>query len=161
MTNNGLKDMLPNDPRIILDVGHGNVGLPKSYNHAWSYARGNDYDHILIMDQDSIWHNLDQFINNVSNSKYLRENIVGPYSCKQEDDVREFYRKQNYIYNSGMIVPTKVLNKVHGWPETFLIDCVDIDFCFKCRAGGGRYTSIKKGVDRKKFRGKERYYKFS
>ncbi len=116
-------------------VGEGNnVGIPKALNYAWRYARDNGFDFVLTMDQDSIWEDFGAFLDLTVNKGHWDRFIWGPANNIVRDG--QDYEEKASINTSGMLVSTSILNKINGWPETFNIDCVDLDFCYAARQHG-------------------------
>lgn len=130
----------------VISCGSGeNVGLPIAFNYAWHYANEHGFDYIMTMDQDSVWHDLSDFLNVVSANPVLSKSIVGPYNAEPKSGKTPLLLEQKQLITSGMLIPLDVVNACNGWPLTFKIDNVDFDFCYNCRYHGFKIFQIGKG----------------
>lgn len=117
-----------------------NVGIPKALNYAWYYANKNSYDYVLTMDQDSLWVDFNQYLNSTIRSKQVNNVIWGPNP--EQDNHKRGIVERSFIITSGMIASTNILNLIGGWPETFKVDCVDIDFCYNAKLYGIQFLQV-------------------
>ena len=125
-----------------------NVGISKALNSAWKEAVDGGYDCLLTMDQDSVWHNFDAFLTQVTSNGlslcFYSPRIVAAGSMPEPESESILIPTASAI-TSGMLIPVNVLNLVGGWDEDLRIDSVDDEFCFhahslgikswECRAG--------------------------
>lgn len=140
VSNDGYR--LPPDDKIEYCGGKGNVGIPKALNYAWHYAVDNQYDYVLTMDQDSEWQDFKAFLDATVLSHAGDQCIWGGYHRRRQNN-ESGYNEVPYVITSGMIVSTETLNITQGWPETFKIDCVDMDFCYNARKHGIGVRQVK------------------
>lgn len=138
-------------PDIEYCGGLGNVGIPTALNYAWRYAREHGFDYVLTMDQDSRWTGFDQFLEATVGAKSFAEDrsVWGPNAWPEFHPA--LYTTRDYLITSGMLVPVAVLNAVGGWPETFKIDCVDMDFSYHCRHHGVTLYLVNRGFLHQQF----------
>lgn len=136
--------------RIQYCGSRDNIGIPRALNYAWHYALQNSYDYLLIMDQDSEWLNFSHFLDEtIRKEAKVGLTIWGPNtdisskSCGTEE--------LDYLITSGTLVSTSILNLVNGWPETFTIDCVDMDFCYNARSKGVHLLMVKDALMKQHF----------
>lgn len=108
-----------------------NIGIPKALNYAWHYAQHNGYDYVLTMDQDSEWINFEKYLDLTIKGSHKQNIIWGPNTNLNEP--LNGFKDVKSIITSGMLVSTNILNHIGGWPKTFKIDCVDLDFCYNAR----------------------------
>lgn len=116
-------------------VGSGdNVGISRALNFAWKYAKEYGYDGILTMDQDSIWDNLGQFLKKIEASPLKESAIFSPNQGTEHVHIP--FNPIDHSITSGMFVPLLVLNTTGGYLEDFLIDGIDVEFCYRARRFG-------------------------
>lgn len=131
--------------------GRGNVGIPAALNYAWHYAREHGFDYVLTMDQDSRWEGFDQFLEATIGAESFAGTrcVWGPNAWPGYHPA--LYTTRDYLITSGMLVPVTVLDAVGGWPETFKIDCVDMDFSYHCRHHGVTLYLVNRGFLHQQF----------
>jgi rhamnosyltransferase len=59
-------------------------------------------------------------------------------------DVGKEVADKETLITSGMVVRREVLARIGGFREDFFVDYVDLDFCLRVRAGGGRLVEDKR-----------------
>ena len=124
-----------------------NAGISCALNAAWKEAVSGGFDALLTMDQDSVWHGLEEFIAAVD-SPSSPAGFYSPLICQNGEKPADFsggFTAVDTAFTSGMLIPLKVLERVGGWDESFLVDGVDNEFClhalslgikcWKCGAG--------------------------
>lgn len=127
-----------------------NVGISKALNFGWKYAQKEGFDYILTMDQDSIFINFQKYLITsfaIANDDSI---VFGPLVTvdKKEEPsecINELAKNQ-YLITSGMLVPTKVLQTIEGYRETFLIDGIDVDFCIRVQDAGFKIYKNHNGI---------------
>ena len=118
-----------------------NAGISTALNAAWKEASAGNYDFLLTMDQDSVWHHFDAYL-----SKALSN---GPSMCfyspltllageMPSPGSNSLFAPVEIAITSGMLIPVSVINRVGGWDERFKIDAVDDEFCLHARSLGIR-----------------------
>ncbi len=117
----------------IVVKSHGeNIGISRALNIAWHFAKDNNYDYLLTMDQDSVWVNFKSFLTQVF-SFTDKENIFGPeYRLYENNNINE----GEYRITSGMLVPLVLLDEIGGYYEDFVIDGIDVELCYRAREHG-------------------------
>lgn len=112
--------------------------IAPAINFAWRYAKENEYDFILTMDQDSRW--LDfmkyrQLIENDAGQNLLC--VYTPYikGCDQWI-IRDKKQKRRIFINSGTVYPVEILTAIGGVDETFLLDALDHDTAIRVQEAG-------------------------
>ena len=117
--------------------GDGNNSISRALNYAWRYAKENDYNYILTMDQDSILYNFKAMKNYAINHLYEKI-IIGPYletyntvlhpsiSNKSSCAV-----KVESLITSGTLIYVEVLDVVNGYDDNLVIDGIDTDLCLR------------------------------
>lgn len=124
-----------------------NAGISCALNAAWKEAVSGGFDALLTMDQDSVWHGFEEFIAAVD-SPSSPAGFYSPLICQNGEkpaDSSGGFTAVDTAFTSGMLIPLKVLERVGGWDESFLVDGVDNEFClhalslgikcWKCGAG--------------------------
>ena len=132
------------DAKVFYCGSGENVGIPKALNYAWHLANEQHFDYILTMDKDSRWEGFGDFLKEAIRVESMEECVCGPYTTNARD--AGLLAESETIITSGALVPVSVLNMVGGWPETFKIDCVDFDFCCKCKVYGVKSYMLNRGT---------------
>jgi rhamnosyltransferase len=130
---------LPKNKILIYNPG-SNIGISKSYNFSIRFAQQNNFDYLLIMDQDSsfvndsFWTLLNQLDNN--------DNIA-LVSAATSNDRSDFCNNYNHVFyhrkilmSSGTVIFLNVISKVGLFDENLFIDEVDHDFSLRCHLKG-------------------------
>jgi len=105
--------------------------ISKAYNFAFQYAKANNYDYILTMDQDSYFYDFRKFIDDIKIHKIY--GIIGCNVDNKNTCSNELFTQVSFMQNSGTIHKTDIVNLLEGWDETFTIDCIDHDYCYKAK----------------------------
>lgn len=104
-----------------------NQCIAPAVNFAWQYAKDNGYDLLLIMDQDSQWHDFDAYRREIES--HYEAGDVWVYTPYVEGmDVWEITEKaqhRRFFINSGTVIPVQFLNEIGGADETFALDALD------------------------------------
>lgn len=111
-----------------------NEGLPRTFNTMIQTARDNNFDNLLLLDQDSVC---------AKNLIYLyKKNIVNDYVCitprivhrlkeyEQKYGIKSKLEKELIVesINSGTLINLNMLPPDIRFNEHLFIDCVDFDF---------------------------------
>lgn len=116
-----------------------NKGLPKAFNEMIDYAIRNEYDCLLLLDQDSEC--------SEGMVKELAAKIGDDYVCavplivhKHANYQQKFGDKANgavenveYSINSGTLINLRILPNTVRFNEKYFVDCVDFDFFLQLR----------------------------
>lgn len=125
------------EDKKIKYIGEGkNLGISYGLNYAWRFAKEHNYDYILTMDQDTIWHNFHGFIHATVENDNAPLGIYSP-SDKEPDSNSEFL-KVNFAITSGMLLSLDIVEAIGGWCNKFKVDGIDNELC--CNA-------ISKGIN--------------
>lgn len=140
------------DDVIAMTRGHINIffiknkenqGIATALNQAAQYAKKNNYDWLITLDQDSVApENLITVY-----SSFVNEKQVGIVCCKIVD--RNFGEKQEQKIKHGveevpMCITSASMMNLEAWqsigrfPDDFFIDSVDFDICLSMREHGYR-----------------------
>ena len=98
------------------------------------HGNENEYDYLLIMDQDSYWDDLSNYFGWTIYNSQAPEGIWGPEVIERQRENPVI--QVNKVITSGMLVNLNLINKIGGWNEIFDIDCVDDEFCLRARQYG-------------------------
>lgn len=125
-----------------------NLGLPTNYNRAIQYGLENDFDYLLILDQDSAFD--EHFLNEYR--KFLDADFfcLVPFLVHNNNDYEKKYpirTKNTYDYvkrsiNSGTFINLHKLPNDIRFDEDLFIDCVDFDFFEKIRKFGFKILRV-------------------
>ncbi len=131
-----LKNIYFSSNKIILHNPSYNLGLSKSYNFALNFALNNNFDYLLIMDQDS------KFISNFiwEDLIYLYENkkiaLISAASSLDRSDYLNGYDNSYYerkiIMSSGSFLSIQAARVIGNFDELFFIDEIDHDYSLRC-----------------------------
>lgn len=126
--------------RVIKDerveyVGEGrNKGISYALNYAWKYAVDNNYDYLLTMDQDSVWDNFRSFKKAVFSSDYYKSAIFCPSQDNGTIDIK--VEIVDRCITSGALFPISILNTIGGFCNTFYVDMIDSEVCYRAKRFG-------------------------
>ena len=110
-----------------------NAGISTALNAAWKEAVAGNYDCLLTMDQDSIWHNFDAYLSQTLGHSLCKCYYTPIFKMMGETVYPEdepLLTPACGAITSGMLIPISVLNEVGGWNIRFKIDAVDFDFAY-------------------------------
>ncbi len=115
-----------------------NEGISFPLNSIIEYGIRESYSHLLTMDQDSYWINFHDFILFIEECK--NHNILA--YCPQVTNVYEREQKQHEpikmeeCITSGTIYSLKACSILGKFDEKFVIDAVDLEYCYRGRKLG-------------------------
>jgi rhamnosyltransferase len=114
--------------------GDGINSISHALNYAWRYAMSNDYDYLLVMDQDSLWDDFHEYKRLTVDNPNAPKGIWGAryYGKPSSITFKEVYS----VINSGTLVSIELINRIGGWNERFVIDAVDDEFCLRAKRIG-------------------------
>ncbi len=142
-----LKEIIKIKRGIHIIYNSMNLGVAKALNQGVLWAKKNNFDFVLLLDQDSI---VDETMLETLHYYYLNNNeknigMVGSnYSCI-DNNIPMFHNKtpmsSNYslvksIITSGSLIPLQVFDKVGLFQDELFIDFIDIEFCLRIRSYG-------------------------
>ena len=114
--------------------GDGINSISHALNFAWIYAKSNGYDYLLSMDQDSLLVGFTQYLKYTVYNNDAPQGIWAPYIIESEEAIDKGAKGKKKVIpstiTSGMLVSIPIITRVGGWNETFVIDGLDVDFCF-------------------------------
>ncbi len=125
-------------PHAIIQGDGINHGISYGLNKAWEYARQNQYDALLTMDQDSVFSDFESFRNRVVN-KWEMEGLsaCGPTpNLKKTEDTSVEFSRNSHLITSGMLIPVSLLDNCGGYCQDYKIDGIDIELCYHLKACG-------------------------
>lgn len=119
-----------------------NQGLALPFNLAAEYAKKNDYEYLLTMDQDSYFNDdmFKKYIQQVKKYRSERTGVFSPNINNRSTNDDECIQARTVI-SSGAIFPVKVFDQVGLFNERFFVYMIDIEFCFRLTK---RHLSINK-----------------
>lgn len=144
-------------PSLLQTLGDGtNVGLGRAYNEAAAAARAAGCDRLLLFDQDSlpspgIAGRLAAGLD-AAERHFPAVAVIGP-KPEPPDLAANIATKTHgappprspsrlvdvaFLISSGSLIPLTALAQIGPFREDFFIDAIDIEWCFRARAGGFR-----------------------
>ena len=120
-----------------------NIGIAKALNSVVDSV-GDRYTHMILMDQDSEWLNIDEYIERIKQDNTQRVFAYGPRVVVSEDEcnqISEQLEVVDHVITSGALINIEYLRSIGGYCEKLWIDGVDEEICFRAAAN---YLSIKK-----------------
>lgn len=108
-----------------------NEGIAYPVNRSAEIALKDNFDLLMIMDQDSTWVDYEKYIANVK--KYHRRNrnsIFVPNINNRERTETPIVKKRGFI-NSGTIFPVSTLLHLGHFNEYLFVDGVDMDYSIR------------------------------
>lgn len=134
-----------------------NIGLAAGLNKGIEWARQNDYDYVLLLDQDTVpdsdmverLFKATEFIE----SQGIRVAAVGPCHIDPRTGYRSSFKSKgfdlidpswenhrycqvDYLQSSGSLISTKVFDTVGVMDENLFIHHIDQEWCFRARDQG-------------------------
>lgn len=134
MNEKHVKSFLSN----VLFQGNGhNLGISSGLNKAWEYAKHNQYDVLLTMDQDSLFCDFESYLQRVLGF-WKSEGLCacGPTPNLNRNIVLGEFNQEPHLITSGMLIPVSLLNDCGGYCQDFKIDGIDIELCYKLKEYG-------------------------
>lgn len=145
VVDNGSKNL--NDIEILVSrysnihiiKNMGNLGIATALNEAAGYAKGQGYEWIITLDQDSVApaNLVETYL------PYTKDKKIGMLGCKIVDRNFGVINDRDAPTHGCVEVPTIITSasmmnlnaweKVGGFPDGFFIDSVDFDICLSMR----------------------------
>ena len=129
--------------------GDGVNSISHALNYAWGYAVTYGYDYLLTMDQDSVFEDFKQYLDNSLYNNSLPKGVWGPNISSKEipakklcDDSYWEFKSPLGMITSGMLLHQSIISQLGGWNESFAIDCVDQELSLKARRMGVKIFTI-------------------
>lgn len=140
------------DKEKIEIVGDGeNIGIPAALNFAVRYAKQKGYKYLLTMDQDSRWVDFSSYVHFVL-AKEDDNAIYGPTVVSVDDsellvkENQEVYRTVKFVITSGSLIPLPVFDKTGLFQDSYFIDAVDEEFCYRARSHSVKVLQVNRGI---------------
>lgn len=144
---NSISKFLTKFENIIFFKKETNKGLSKNYNEGIQFARENNYDFLLILDQDTICEkNLIEEVSKHSNDEYA---VFVPFKQHRNKDYQQhLYRISSEdrhhgnaevvrtAINSGTCINLHTLPPNFQFNEKLFVDCIDWDFYLRLQSAG-------------------------
>lgn len=129
--------------KIVWQGTGENKCIAPAINYAWRYAQAQEYDFLLIMDQDSWWDDFSAYRKQIehywlSGSRW----VFTPFfenSRVETDKPVQFLR---LFINSGTVIPTEILTAIGGADERMPLDAVDHDLAVRIQKKGFQIACI-------------------
>ncbi|NQV68509.1 MAG: glycosyltransferase family 2 protein [Pseudohongiella sp.] len=140
---------------------HDNEGLAKALNRGIAWAVENNYDYVFLFDQDSslcdlfISRMLSAYVDADQYSKRglaaLGPRVINPQTMRQTPfklfnrfflrSNRTFANSKNYfvadfLITSGSLIVLKYIDEIGAMKESYFIDNVDLEWCFRAKSKG-------------------------
>lgn len=125
-----------------------NEGIAKALNTGIDLACKKGYKFILTMDQDSTFSEI-HFSKYYDVAKQIDWNgigIIAPVHVHGKADLPlrsdQLLVEKEFVMASGNIINVQAFNVVNGFEESFFIDHVDHDYCFRLKKAGYKILEV-------------------
>lgn len=141
-----LKKQYPD--KILYKTTEKNEYIAHPLNFALHYGIKNKYTHLLTMDQDSYWENIQSFIFEIDKIKL--SNILA--YCPPIKNIYEFPHESIDFYElsecitSGTIYNLAICKELGDFREDFKIDAVDLEYCYRGQSRGYKTIMLRQGA---------------
>ena len=108
-----------------------NSGIAYPINQCVSWAKQNDYTHILSMDQDSYWENFEDFVQSVSNYPENSQTVMVPNINREYKDYSQETAIRDHAITSGSLWPLNLIDQIGLFDEGLFVDAVDTDYSMR------------------------------
>lgn len=125
-----------------------NKGLPIAFNEMIDYATNNEYDCLLLLDQDSECSDgmVKELAAKIGNDYVCAVPLIihkhANYQRKFGDKAKGTVENVEYSINSGTLINLRILPKTVRFNEKYFVDCVDFDFFLKLKKMGLRTLRV-------------------
>lgn len=131
-----------------------NDGLSKAYNIMCNTAIRDDFNYICIFDQDTQMNNNDIVkiieaitLNNDIDVGIYAPNVIYNYNNKvPKDNYMESLTSIAWCISSGSFINLRIFSEINGFDESYFIDRVDYDYCYKIKKKGGKIYRVNESV---------------
>lgn len=130
---------------IFVIYNKSNLGIARALNQGVEYAKINNFDWILTLDQDSICDNnlIAEFEDSIdlysANSTDSKVKVFTPRICYDNNiDIPKRNKHEECLASitSGNLINLNVFDKIGNYNEMLFIDSVDFDFCLRLNNDG-------------------------
>ncbi len=133
------EEFLKQEYPSIIYMGDGrNYGISYVLNKAWEYARENNHEVLLTMDQDSVFVDFTTYRKRVED--YWKTEglcVCGPTpNLNKSLSISQEFSRKNYVITSGMLIPISLLNVCGGYELDFKVDGIDVELCYHLKERG-------------------------
>ncbi len=128
----------------IVWIGNGkNLCISPAINYAWHFAQEQQYDFLLIMDQDSKWDNFADYRQHIEHF-WTEGNkwVFTPYFVGTEIPSDGSVKFLRLFINSGTVIPIEILTTVGGADESMPLDALDHDLAIRIQKAGYKIACI-------------------
>ncbi|MCW3170511.1 hypothetical protein OMO38_18440 [Chryseobacterium sp. 09-1422] len=131
-------------PRVVIINNNRNIGLSKSLNIGLKEMINGNAEGVVLFDQDSL--PSDNFFNNIiacykNLSQVERVGAIGGLvhdykKVEAGNQETSFSTEVDVVITSGCLIPRNTIEKVGMMDETFFIDYIDYEWCFRAKSIG-------------------------
>jgi rhamnosyltransferase len=125
---------------ITIELNKINYGIGYSLNQGLKFAKNNNYQFIVTMDQDTVLRM--NSLKNMLNVLKSNENLVSVAPVHKNNNKKGKYHKVDYLITSGNLTNLKKVLEIGGFNEKLFIDGVDFDFSLSLRKNGGELAVV-------------------
>ena len=128
-----------------------NLGVATALNIGLKFAINNNFTYAILLDQDSRINEdmVELLINGHNEHNYIGmtvPKIIYNGVTDSSFDVNTSNENVKFAITSGSCINLNIIKKVGFMDDSFFIDSVDFDYCFKIRMAGYKIIQIKKAV---------------
>lgn len=144
------------EDKVLFQGDGNNVGMAAALNWTIKYAKDKGYDLFMSMDQDSYWVNFKDYLNVIQKENDSSIGIYGPEIIDALNEKRILNNEhhitdEKYVITSGAVYRLDIFEKVGNFKESYFIDALDEEICFRAKKYGFRTVHISDGYLIQKF----------
>ena len=113
-----------------------NVGISRALNAVLRRCQEAGIDYLLTMDQDSQFVDFSYFLHQIESQLPAERILSFAPVTPGESAAPGCFEPKNYVITSGSMVNVPLALSIGGYREDFLVDGIDMDFCFKAHQAG-------------------------
>lgn len=139
------------DSKVQYEKVGENKGIAYALNKGMKYAIAEGFQWVLTMDQDSSFGNdlIAYYTEAINTLKHSDVAILTPRYLTDRNNLKEkkaLYSEVYWSMQSANLINVSVYEKVGCFREEFFIDCVDYEYCLRCKKNGYKIICCNKAV---------------
>jgi len=128
-----------------------NVGISRALNAVLRRCQEEGIDYLLTMDQDSQFVDFSYYLRQIESQMPAERTVSFAPMTPGESAAPGCFEPKNYVITSGSMVNVPLALSIGGYREEFLVDGIDMDFCFKAQKAGLQVVMVGGATLRQRF----------